>query len=100
MSESAANTVSVSILDRDYLVACPPGEREALLAAARLLDARMRELRQHNRSATLERLAIMVALNLAHEQQQQASRAENLARDVGQELGRLLQRVDRLLGED
>ncbi len=100
MSESAANTVSVSILDRDYLVACPPGEREALLAAARLLDARLRELRQHNRSATLERLAIMVALNLAHEQQQQASRAENLARDVGQELGRLLQRVDRLLGED
>lgn len=100
MSESAPNTVSVSILDRDYLVACPPGEREALLAAARLLDARLRELRQHNRSATLERLAIMVALNLAHEQQQQASRAENLARDVGQELGRLLQRVDRLLGED
>jgi cell division protein ZapA len=100
MSESAANTFSVSILDRDYLVACPPGEREALLAAARLLDARLRELRQHNRSATLERLAIMVALNLAHEQQQQASRAENLARDVGQELGRLLQRVDRLLGED
>ena len=38
MSELPPNTASVSILDRDYLVACPPGEREALHAAARLLD--------------------------------------------------------------
>ncbi len=100
MSESPANTVSVSILDRDYLVACPPGEREALLAAARLLDTRLRDLRQHNRSATLERLAIMVALNLAHEQQQHSARADAVSGDVGQELARLLQRLERVLGDD
>lgn len=99
MSESAGNTVTVRILDREYLVACPPGEQEALHSAARLLDSRLRELRQHSRSATLERLAIMVALNLAHEQQQHKSRAEAVTGGVGQELSRLVQRLDRVLAD-
>lgn len=99
MSEPGS-TVSVRIVDRDYLVACPPGEREALHAAARLLDERLRAMREHNRTATLERLAIMAALNLAHEQQQQRSRAEAVTGGVGQELARLLQRVEGVLAED
>ena len=61
MSESS--TVTVSILDRDYLVACPPDGRDALHAAARLLDGRLRELRRSARSATLERLAIICRVN-------------------------------------
>lgn len=99
MSELPPSTASVSILDRDYLVACPPGEREALLAAARLLDSRLREMRQSARSATLERLAIMVALNLAHEQQQHKSRADSVSGDVGQEIARMLSRVEQVLAD-
>ena len=99
MSELPPNTASVSILDRDYLVACPPGEREALHAAARLLDSRLREMRQSARSATLERLAIMVALNLAHEQQQHKSRADSVSGDVGQEIARMLSRVEQVLAD-
>ncbi len=100
MSEGSGNTVSVRILDRDYLVACPPGEREALHAAARLLDSRLRAMREHNRSVTLERLAIMAALNLAHEQQQHKTRADAVSGGVGQELSRLIQRLDHVLAED
>lgn len=99
MSDSPPNTVSVSILDRDYLVGCPPGERDALLGAARLVDSRLRELRQNARSATLERLAIMVALNLAHEQQRHKSRADSVSGDVGQELARMVQRLDAVLAD-
>jgi cell division protein ZapA len=99
VSELPPNTASVSILDRDYLVACPPGEREALHAAARLLDSRLREMRQSARSATLERLAIMVALNLAHEQQQHKSRADSVSGDVGQEIARMLSRVEQVLAD-
>lgn len=94
-----SDSVSVSILDRDYLVACPPGERDALHAAARLLDSRLRELRQHSRSATLERLAIMAALNLAHEQQQHKSRADTVSGSVGQDISRMIQRLDAVLAE-
>ena len=94
-----SDTVSVSILDRDYLVACPPDEREALHAAARLLDSRLRELRQQSRSATLERLAIMVALNLAHEQQQYKVRADSVSTGAAQEISRLIHRLDGVLAE-
>ena len=37
------DTVSVSILDRDYQVNCPPGEEEALRSSARFLDQQMRQ---------------------------------------------------------
>lgn len=94
-----SDNVSVRILDREYLVACPPGERDALLAAARLLDTRLREMREHSRSATLERLAIMAALNLAHEQQQHKNRAETVSGSVGGEIARLIQRADSVLAE-
>jgi cell division protein ZapA len=59
--------VAIHILDREYLVACEPEERASLLHAASLVDGRMRELRNSARSATIDRIAVLVALNLAHE---------------------------------
>jgi cell division protein ZapA len=59
--------VAVRILDREYQVACPPGEQPALLESARLLDQTMREIRDTGRIVGLERIAIMAALNLANE---------------------------------
>ncbi len=63
--------VTVRILDRDYTVGVGDGERASLTAAARLLDARMRELRGGNKLVAPDRLAVLTALNLAHELQQQ-----------------------------
>ena len=40
-----STTVEVKILDKEYLVACPEEEQEALLRAARHLDSKMREIR-------------------------------------------------------
>ena len=100
MSEAAANTVNVRILDRDYLVGCPPAGQDALHAAARLLDRRLRDLRATAPTATLERLAVMVALNLAHEQQQYKTRADAVSGDVGQELDRLIRRLDAVVADD
>ena len=50
-------------------------------------------------SATPLQLAIMAALNFAHEQQQHKSRADTVSGDVGQALARMLQRVDGLLAD-
>ncbi len=63
------NRVSVSILDKDYQVACTPEERHDLMRAASDLDRRMREVRKSGTIVGLERIAIMVALNLCHELQ-------------------------------
>ena len=61
--------VSVRILDREYTVGADADERDNLMGAARLLDARMREIRGSNRMAAVDRVAVLAALNLAHELQ-------------------------------
>ncbi len=66
MSKSA-KTVTVSIMDKEYRVACEPGEEDALLASALNLDERMRSIRQTGKIIGSERIAVMVALNMAHE---------------------------------
>ncbi|WP_449467619.1 cell division protein ZapA [Stenotrophomonas humi] len=62
--------VSVRILDREYTVGVEAAERDSLNAAARMLDAKMREIRGSNRMAAVDRVAVLAALNLAHELQQ------------------------------
>jgi cell division protein ZapA len=62
-----STTVEVKILDKEYLVACPEEEQEALLRAARHLDSKMREIRAGGKVFGTERIAVMAALNITHE---------------------------------
>jgi cell division protein ZapA len=59
--------VSVRILEKEYFVSCPYDERSALLDAAEYLNARMREIRDSGKVVGLDRIAVMVALNMANE---------------------------------
>lgn len=68
MSErGAVEGVSIHILDKEYLVACPEDERQDLLASADYLDKKMREIRDSGKVVGQDRLAVMAALNIAHE---------------------------------
>ncbi|MBA3981230.1 MAG: cell division protein ZapA [Alcanivorax sp.] len=89
MSES--DSVVVHLLDKEYRVACPPGERDNLLRAARYLDQQMREVRDAN-VIGLERIAVMTALNLAHELLQTSSALQH--QPDSERLGKLLGKVD------
>lgn len=89
--------IGVRILDREYLVACPPDEREGLVAAANLLDSRMREIRSSNRMAGIDRIAVLAALNLAHELSQQRQGGSNDQRAVSRVIDDLSRRIDILL---
>ena len=60
-------TLDVSLLGREYRVACRESEREELLQAVQFLDRRMREIRDSAKVAGSERIAVMAALNIAHE---------------------------------
>jgi cell division protein ZapA len=66
MSQDAV-PVTVRILDKEYRVACQPEEQEGLIESARLLDHNMREIRQTGRVVGSDRIAVMAALNIAHE---------------------------------
>jgi cell division protein ZapA len=57
----------VHILDKEYLVACPDNEREALFASAEFLTEKMKEIRDSGKIVGADRIAVMAALNMAHE---------------------------------
>ena len=62
-----AKTVEVNLLGRTYRVACDDGEREALMQAVAYLDAKMNDIRKAGKVMGAERIAVMAALNVAHE---------------------------------
>ena len=61
------NTVEVNLLGRTYRVACEDSERESLMQAVAYLDAKMNEIRKAGKVIGAERIAVMAALNVAHE---------------------------------
>ena len=66
MAESA-KTIEISILGRSYKIACADGEREALLEASAYLDGKMSDIRKAGKVNGTDRIAVMAALNIAHE---------------------------------
>src|SRR2546422_5737404 len=60
-------TIEVNLLGRTYRVACDDDEREALMQAVAYLDAKMNEIRKAGKVMGAERIAVMAALNVAHE---------------------------------
>ena len=63
----ATKTLEIKILDRELRVACPDEERGELLDAVAYLDRKMREIRDAGKIVSVERIAIMAALNITHE---------------------------------
>jgi len=59
--------VDVAILGRDYSLACPPEEKDALLSAVRLVDQRMLAIKGVGKIASNERIAVMAAIQIANE---------------------------------
>lgn len=64
---SDAQTVTVSILDKEYQVSCGPEEVAALRRSAQYLDDRMREIKSNSALLGLDRLAVMAALNITND---------------------------------
>ena len=59
--------VNVRIFGKEYTVACPEGEEQGLLGSARKVDEEMQRIRQSGKVVGTERIAVIVALNLAYE---------------------------------
>ncbi len=63
----AIKTLDIKLLDRELRVACPENERGELLDAVAYLDKKMRDIRDAGKVASVERIALMAALNITHE---------------------------------
>jgi cell division protein ZapA len=91
--------VSVRIMEKEYVVACPYEERSALLDAAEFLNARMREIRDSGKVVGLDRIAVMAALNLAHEFLRVKDRESRTDSGVGGRVRARRERVESVLGK-
>ncbi len=72
--------LSLTILGKQYKVACPQEERSDLINTAQMLDEQMHEIQDSGKVIGSDRIAVMAALNLAHELvqlQKQGSRIDN-----------------------
>jgi len=98
MSErEPARPLSVRILEKEYFVACAAEERTALLDSAELLTVRMKEIRDSGKVVGLDRIAVMAALNLAHEVIKLRSQDHGSEQQTSLRLRALRERVEAAL---
>ena len=107
----SAKQIEVQIMGQSYLLGCPEGGEERLLAAVGRVDAAMCKIRDAGKIKARDRIAVLAALNLAFDQNDSPSSAApaDSANGAGaapassaspERLGQLLQRLDQALGHD
>lgn len=67
MNSNSPLPINISILDKEYKIACPSGEQSSLIASAEYLDGKMREIKDSGNIMGAERIAVITALNITHE---------------------------------
>ncbi len=86
--------VTVQILDKDYRISCEPGDRASLLESVRFLDDKMREIRSTGKVIGTDRIAVMAALNLAHELLGQQTQKESSSQNAGKRIKALQNKIE------
>lgn len=64
---SSDNFIDVKIMGREYRVSCTPQTKNDLQQAVIFVDHKMNEIAAKTRNTIPERIAVMAALNIAHE---------------------------------
>ncbi|WP_045225166.1 cell division protein ZapA [Methyloterricola oryzae] len=92
--------IKVHILGKEYPVVCSEDEEHELIVAARYLDDKMRKIRDTGRVIGTERIAVMAALNIAHELIQAQSQNKLLSSSFGDRMNALHEKIDAALGTE
>ncbi len=96
MSEAIAH-VTIRILDKDFHVTCPADDEQDLLASAEFVHRKMREIKDSGKVIGLDRVAVMVALNLANELLSLRGRDRELKNIVDLRIRSMRERLDAAL---
>ena len=105
MSQSKQQGVHITLLGKEMTIACPDGQAEALLNAARYLNDKMQDIKDKGGNNSPLNLALMAALNISHEllqaneaKQQHQSQIEQRIRLMEQAIEQSL--LDKTAGQD
>jgi len=99
MNSGKQDVIAVNILNKEYRIGCEPEQEEALIKAARLLDSRMKEIRQTGKVIGTDRIAVMAALNLANEVLNQETSSEASASASNKRVRALRERIEIALND-
>ena len=89
--------VRVKISNREYQVNCPEDQVESLITSAQYLDQKMQEIRGNSANMSIDRIAVLAGLNLAHELLQERHRATTLEEGSESRVNHLIDRVQGTL---
>jgi len=92
--------IKVHIVGKEYQIVCSQDEEHDLLVAARYLDDKMRKIRDAGRVIGTERIAVMAAINIAHELIQTQNQNKLLSNGLGGRLSALHDKIDAALGAE
>lgn len=97
MSHKESSVVSLTILSKEYKIACDIDEQELLLESAKQLDEKMRKIRNAGKINGDDRIAVMMALNMAHELQLLQHENEKLNQNLNECLSNMRHKIENVL---
>ena len=74
--------IEARILQQDYVLTCPEGQEEVLLAAVQRVDEDMERIRNTGKVRARERVGVLSAVNLAFENATLYARIQELEREL------------------
>lgn len=89
--------VSLNILGKEYKIACAAEEREGLIRTAQELDKQMRKIRDTGKVFNTERIAVLAALNLAHDANPNTNKSNAIDAEFCQRLRDLRHKIEIIL---
>jgi len=90
-------TVLLTIMGKEYKIACEPDEQENLIRSASELDAQMCKMRDSGKVGNAERIAVMAALNLSHELQTLKKQTPVLSQGWKECLTSMMNKIENVL---
>jgi len=90
-------TAEINILDKKFGVACKPDEEDDLRKSAQLLDSKMREIRRAGKIVGIDRIAVMAALNIAHDLLKAQQELKQYTSGTEEQLLRINEKIEQVL---
>ncbi|CAA9889401.1 Cell division protein ZapA [Candidatus Methylobacter favarea] len=89
--------LSLTILGKEYKIACEPEERDNLIRSAQEIDEQMRKIRDSGKVIGADRIAVVTALNLAHELRSMKNQNASLTKSLNECMGKMLHKIEKVL---
>jgi len=94
---SKPQPVSLIIMGKEYKIACDPEEQDDLIHSAQQLDVQLRKMRDSGKITGPDRIAVMAALNLAHELQMMKNQNAILNQRLSECLTKMSHKIENVL---